>query len=274
MTSTALVAPFDFDGQVVRAAVDDDGAPWIVAADVARALGHRDTEKMTRSLDADEMGTRLVGTPGGPQEMTVLTEAGVYAAILTRQTGRITNPEAREAVVRFKRWVTHEVLPTLRRTGSYSTATTTPDVTSPDQLLAYLEAGALAARQLVAARQEIDALTPRALVADTLLNADGDQSVADTAKELASRAGVDIGRDRLFDLLEDLGWIYKEKGDGRWHAYQRSVARGLVAVKPQTRVHPETGERIVAAPQVRVTPKGLQRLVEHLKPSAALAVAS
>lgn len=268
------VVPFDFDGHVVRGGADDDGSPWIVAGDVARALGHRDAEKMTRSLDADETGTRLVGTPGGPQEMTVLTEAGVYAAILTRQTGRIANPEAREAVARFKRWVTHDVLPAIRRTGGYGAGSAALDVTSPQQLLALLEAGATAARQLVSARQEIDALVPRAIIADTLLTADGDQSVADTAKELASRAGVDIGRDRLFDLLEDLGWIYKEKGDGRWHAYQRSVARGLVAVKPQTRVHPETGERIVAAPQVRVTPKGLQRLLAELAPSTGLAVAS
>lgn len=268
------VVPFDFDGHVVRGGADDDGSPWIVAGDVARALGHRDAEKMTRTLDADEVGTRLVGTPGGPQEMTVLTESGVYAAILTRQTGRITNEDARKAVARFKRWVTHEVLPAIRRTGSYGTPSMLPDVTSPDQLLTLLEAGATAARQLVAARQEIDALAPRAHVADTLLEADGDQSVADTAKELASRAGVDIGARRLFDLLEDLGWIYKERGDGRWHAYQRAVARGLIAVKPQTRVHPDTGERIVAAPQIRVTPKGLERLLAHLKPSAELAVSA
>lgn len=269
------VVPFDFDGHLVRGGADDNGSPWIVASDVARALGHRDAEKMTRTLDADEVGTRLVGTPGGPQEMAVLTESGVYAAILTRQTGRIANPEARQAVARFKRWVTHDVLPQIRRTGSYGGAVSTvPDLRDDSQLLAFLEAGALAARQLVAARQEIDALAPRAHVADTLLTADGDQSVADTAKQLASRAGIDIGRDRLFDLLEDLGWIYKEKGDGRWHAYQRAVARGLVAVKPQTRVHPDTGERIVAPPQVRVTPKGLERLLAHLKPSTALAVSA
>lgn len=258
------VVPFDFAGQQVRVIPDALGESWFVAADIARILGYSATAAMTRTLDEDERGVRILHTPSGSQEQTVITEPGLFSAIL-----RSRIPAAKE----FKRWVTHEVLPAIRRTGSYA-AGAVPNLRDEGQLLAYLEAGALAARQLVAARQEIDALAPRAYVADTLLEADGDQSVADTAKELASRAGVDIGARRLFDVLEGLGWIYKEKGDGRWHAYQRAVTRGLVAVKPQTRVHPYTGERIVAAPQVRVTPKGLERLLAHLKPRAELAVSA
>lgn len=261
---TTAVVPFAYSGQQVRVVTDEDGRLAFVVTDVAALLGYRAAPEAARMLREHQRGYAVVSTPGGPQRMITCTEAGLNRLVLR---SRASNADE------IQDWVTDEVLPAIRRTGSYGAAAL-PDLRDEGQLLAYLEAGALAARQLVAARREIDALAPRAYVADTLLEADGDQSVADTAKELASRAGIDIGARRLFDLLEDLGWIYKERGDGRWHAYQRAVARGLVAVKPQTRVHPDTGERVVAAPQVRVTPKGLERLLAQLKPSTALAVAS
>ena len=94
----------------IRAMRGEDGEPWFVASDIAKALGYRDAEKMTRRLDDDEKGTRSVGTPGGEQQMTVITEAGMYSAILGSKV---------DGAKRFKRWVTHEVLPALRRDGAY-----------------------------------------------------------------------------------------------------------------------------------------------------------
>lgn len=84
--------------------------PWWVLADVCRALGLERTDSVARRLDPDEKGTHLVSTPGGPQEMTIINESGLYSVIL-----RSDKPEAKA----FKRWVTHEVLPSIRRTGRY-----------------------------------------------------------------------------------------------------------------------------------------------------------
>lgn len=109
MTTTDLTT-FAFDGADVRVVTDEAGAPWFVAKDVSDILGYRIAPDMTRRLDEDEKGTRSVRTPGGTQEMTVISEAGLYAAILgSKVAGART----------FKRWVTHEVLPTIRRRGGY-----------------------------------------------------------------------------------------------------------------------------------------------------------
>ncbi|MCP3104493.1 hypothetical protein LZ198_37085 [Myxococcus sp. K15C18031901] len=109
-----LVA-FNFESHHVRVVMDEQGQPWFVAADVCGALT-LNTEQ-TRRLGDDEKGLRTVQTPGGPQEMTVVNEPGLYVLTFTSR-----KPEAR----RFKHWVTHEVLPTLRKTGNYTAPGASP----------------------------------------------------------------------------------------------------------------------------------------------------
>lgn len=105
------IVAFDFESHNVRIVLDENSAPWFVAADVAQSLDYRMASDMTRSLDDDERGTQIVRTPSGEQEMLVINESGLYSAILKSR-----KPEAK----RFKRWVTHEVLPSIRKTGSYA----------------------------------------------------------------------------------------------------------------------------------------------------------
>ena len=106
------IIPFIFDTRPVRALLRD-GEPWFVAADLAAVLDYSETAAMTRHLDDDEKGLSTVQTLGGPQEMTIISESGLYAAILKSR-----KPEARQ----FRRWVTGEVLPSIRKTGSYQMA--------------------------------------------------------------------------------------------------------------------------------------------------------
>lgn len=107
---TAQVLPFRFDTHEVRTMLIDD-QPWFVASDVASVLQYRNAPDMTRNLDDDEKGTQIVRTLGGSQEMLIINESGLYSAIL-----RSRKPEAK----RFKKWVTAEVLPAIRRSGHYS----------------------------------------------------------------------------------------------------------------------------------------------------------
>ncbi|MEM9424772.1 MAG: Bro-N domain-containing protein, partial [Spirochaetota bacterium] len=100
---------FQFGPQEVRE-LEKDGEPWFVAKDVAEILGYSSTKDMTRLLDGDEKEGQILPTLGGNQEMTLINEAGLYSAIL-----RSTKAEAKA----FKRWVTHEVLPSIRRAGRY-----------------------------------------------------------------------------------------------------------------------------------------------------------
>ncbi len=90
--------------------VMQDGEPWFVAVDLCRPLDIRDTNKATSRLDEDEKGTNSIRTPGGKQTMTIVNEAGMYTLILGSR-----KPEAHA----FKRWITHEVLPSIRKTGAY-----------------------------------------------------------------------------------------------------------------------------------------------------------
>lgn len=111
-TSPASGAPaltFTFSAQSLRC-IMRDGEPWFVAADVCEALGLDETHKMVMRLDDDEKGRNTIPTPGGDQEMTIINESGLYSLILTSR-----KPEAKK----FKKWVTSEVLPAIRKTGRY-----------------------------------------------------------------------------------------------------------------------------------------------------------
>lgn len=87
-----------------------DGEPWFVAADVCRVLELSDVSMSLKRLDEDEKDTSLICTPGGTQEMSIINESGLYSLVLSSR-----KPEARA----FKRWITHEVIPSIRKTGSY-----------------------------------------------------------------------------------------------------------------------------------------------------------
>lgn len=95
-----------FHRNTIRTATDNQGEPLFVASDVASILGYRMASDMTRRQDPDEKGTRSVRTPGGTQELTVINESGLYTAILG---SKLSEAKA------FKRWVTSEVLPSIRK---------------------------------------------------------------------------------------------------------------------------------------------------------------
>lgn len=106
----ADITPFNFGTHTVRV-VTQNNQPWFVATDVATTLGYRNAPDASRHLDDDEKGTQIVRTPGGDQKLTVISESGLYALVL-----RSRKPEARK----FAKWVTSEVLPSIRQTGGYA----------------------------------------------------------------------------------------------------------------------------------------------------------
>lgn len=107
---TTELQNFKFGQQRVRTFHDKAGEIWFVAADVAKILEYQSAKDFTRGLDEDEKGRQFVPTPGGRQELLTISEAGLYAALVRSKA---------ERVAPFRRWVTHEVLPTIRKTGAY-----------------------------------------------------------------------------------------------------------------------------------------------------------
>lgn len=118
------IIPFEFESHALRVNLDAAGQPWFVAADVCAALELPETHKAIARLDDDEKGRNSIPTPGGQQEMSVVNESGLYNLVLGSR-----KPEAK----RFKRWITHEVLPSIRKTGSYTSTTSVAALPSPTQ---------------------------------------------------------------------------------------------------------------------------------------------
>ncbi|MCD2170369.1 phage antirepressor KilAC domain-containing protein [Microbacterium sp. JC 701] len=249
-----IPAVFTLDGADVRTVVLD-GEPWFVGRDACDVVGIAKYRDALAQLAPDERASATVDTLGGPQQMTVVNEAGVNALLLISRS-----PRARLV----QRWIAHDVLPSIRRTGAYVAPQT------PEQRLA---AAVLEAQRIIEARDvQVAELTPRAEAWDELASADGDFSVADAAKMLA-RAGVETGPQRLFEQLAGIRWIFRG-GDGKWRAYATYVSEGYLTERPQSHEHPRTKERVLDAPQVRVTMRGLERLRIRLGVLRPLEVAS
>jgi anti-repressor protein len=236
-------------GAGVRTVVRDS-EPWFVAADVCGILGLGNPRSSVALLDEDEKGVHTMDTPGGEQSVAVINEPGLYSLIL-----RSRKPEAKA----FKRWVTHEVLPAIRKTGRYEVAPAIPQ-TYADAL----QLAADQARQIEAQAAALAEAAPAAEAWNHLASANGDYAVADAAKMLSRHPLITIGRDRLFTLMHREGWIYRRQIDQRWAVLQRAVDRGWLTEMPSSHYHPRTGELVLDPPQVRVMAKGLAELQKRL----------
>lgn len=247
------VSPFAFNGNQVRV-VMRDGQPWFVLADVCRVLEHSNSRVAAQSLDDDERDVNIVYTPGGPQEMTVVSEPGLYSLIATSR-----KPEAKA----FKRWVNHDVLPTIRKTGSYGTPAAI-DFRDPALLLGVLtdlqsqvaesKALLLAANTKIAADQDKVSFADRHAVSEGLL---GYQNAARSIDPLHIR--------RVMSWMKSKYLHYE---GGALLPYTTYVKQGLFEIT-ETLVDEKTRLR------GWVTPKGRQTLhrlfwTNHMKKTAPL----
>ena len=255
---------FDYQGRQLRAFADENGDPIIVAADLAAMLGYSSTKDMTRALEPDEKGGRLVPTPGGEQQMSVITEPGMYRAILQRQTGRMVDADQRAVIKAIQRWVTAEVLPAIRKTGSYSTVA---HPVLPQDYASALRALASEVEERQRAEERAKQLEAPARSWDELASAKGDYSLRDAAQVLSRDHGITIGQNRLMDKIREWGLV-----DDRDRPYQQYVDRGLIRSRARTYEHPHTGERKAARPQLRITPKGLHEIRVRLARTNELAL--
>lgn len=226
-------------------AVTLEGEPWFVAADVCRALGIGDSRTATARLDDDEKDAVLIRTLGGEQKMTIISESGLYALVLSSR-----KPEAKA----FKRWITHEVIPAIRKTGGYIAGQETMD---DDQLLAnalMVAQRKIAERnkQLEAANEKIKADAPKVLFAETVQKAEGDILVRQLARMMNQR-GYDVGERRLYEILRRDGWVIKANAKDQNAPTQKSVDMGLMRVIERT---VGSAEKTFLSTTTVITPKG------------------
>ena len=258
ITSTKVEATlFNFRGDRIRVLADDE--PWFVAKDLASALGYRDAHNMCRRIDDEDKGTRSVSTPGGLQSMAVVNESGLYTAIM----GSV-RPGAKD----FKRWVTSEVLPSIRKHGAYLTESKIEEIlTSPDMIIRLAtdlknerERCRIAEEAHKNAVVQIGILEPKAQLADSFLSSKGNILVRDYAKHVKQALKLDhCGEKIMFRWLKSRGYM----NDNRYPS-QYAVDRGWLHVTEGSHWNPvlEMYERHHVT---RITPKGQEYFLRTIK---------
>ena len=235
-------------------------SPWFCASDVASLFGMTRSNSVIRSLAAENITELLQPTNAGPRLCKFISEAGLYLVMLRSRT---------PGCARFVDWVTKDVLPSIRRDGEYTspsvdapakrhehTPATAPARPIPQTFAQALraladetEAREQAERDRDAADARTLAILPAAAAWSDLAQSGANYSLRQSAAIL-SQAGIKTGQNRLLAKLVDLS-ILDSNRQPYAHHYQRVVLR------PRTYVHPHTGERKAAAPQVRITARGI-----------------
>lgn len=244
------ITPFTFDTHPVRV-IERDGEPWFVAADCAHALEYRDAANLIRGLDPEDRGTHNLSTPSGAQEMTIISEGGLYTALVRARTER-AKP--------FRRWVTHEVLPAIRRHGLYATPRTAEEILSdPDTMIRILQD--LKAERAARASLEAQAVAdrPKVLFADAVSTSSSEILVGDLAKILRGN-GIPVGANRLFAWLRNNGFLIRRDGSDWNMPTQKSMELELFRVKETAVVHSDGHTSLSKTP--KVTGKGQQYFID------------
>ena len=243
------IQQFDFRGAALRTLTDEAGEPWFVAKDVCDILEISNPSDALKRLDDDERSRFNLGRQG---ETNIVNEAGLYVLVLGSR-----KPEAHE----FKRWVTHEVLPQIRKTGGYIPATD-----ADDDMTILAKAVMIGQRTMEAQKRKIASqqsriveLEPKARFADAVAASDGTCLVGELAKMLRQN-GMDIGQNRLFRLLQADGYLGKS-GSNRNVPTQRAMDLGLFRIKETTVTHADGHTTVSRTP--KVTGKGQRYFIDR-----------
>lgn len=239
---------FEFKGESLRALTNKAEEPWFVLKDCMSILDLGNPTETVKMFDDDEFSTtEVIDSIGRRQQAYIISEPGLYRLVM-----RSRKPEAKE----FQRWVTHEVLPSIRKHGAYMTQQTLDKaLTSPDFLIQL-------ATKLKEEQEKVKELEPKAQALDDFTNVEDRLLVRDAAKVL-SNAGTPIKEKQLREWMADHNWIFKSGGS--WRATAEHCAAGhLVMVMSQKHGVKDDGTEFAFPPTVRITRKGLALLHKRL----------
>lgn len=239
---------FEFKCESLRALTNKAEEPWFVLKDCMSILDLGNPTETVKMFDDDEFSTtEVIDSIGRRQQAYIISEPGLYRLVM-----RSRKPEAKE----FQRWVTHEVLPSIRKHGAYMTQQTLDKaLTSPDFLIQL-------ATKLKEEQEKVKELEPKAQALDDFTNVEDGLLVRDAAKVL-SNAGTPIKEKQLREWMADHNWIFKSGGSWRATA-EHCTAGHLVMVMSQKHGVKDDGTEFAFPPTVRITRKGLALLHKRL----------
>lgn len=250
------IQKFDFKGALLRTLTDEAGEPWFVAKDVCDILELSNVTEALRSLDDDEKSNFRISevAQNGGRAPLIISEPGLYKLIM-----RSRKPEAKE----FQRWVTHEVLPQIRKTGGYIPATD-----ADDDMTILAKAVMIGQRTMEAQKRKIASqqsriveLEPKARFADAVAASDDTCLIGELAKMLLQN-GIPVGQNRLFRLLRAEGYLGKS-GSNRNMPTQRAMELGLFRIKETTVTHADGHTTVSRTP--KVTGKGQRYFIDRYR---------
>lgn len=247
------IQKFDFKGAPLRTLTDKAEEPWFVAKDVCDVLGYANASKaISDHVDSEDKLNNESLSSLGQRGGWLVNESGLYSLVLSSKL-----PTAKE----FKRWVTHEVLPQIRRTGGYIT---TSESDSDEDIMARAVLVAQKTikqknQQIAEQQTRIVELEPKARFADAVAASDGTCLVGELAKMLRQN-GMDIGQNRLFRLLQADGYLGKS-GSNRNVPTQRAMDLGLFRIKETTVTHADGHTTVSRTP--KVTGKGQRYFIDR-----------
>lgn len=247
------IQQFNFKGNQFRGLTDEQGDPWFFGKDACGIL-NIDTNHLRDALDEDEItnlrNPEVWNQPG--RAPLIISEPGLYKLIM-----RSRKPEARE----FQRWVTHEVLPQIRKTGGYIPTTDVDDDMTILAKAVMIGRRTMEEQKRRIASQEsrIRELEPKALFADAVAASDGTCLVGELAKMLRQN-GLDIGQNRLFRLLRDDGFLGKS-GANTNVPTQKAMELGLFRIKETAVTHSDGHVRSAARRKSPAKARGISSTV-------------
>ena len=218
-----------------------NGEPYFVGREVAMILGYKNPlDALTKHVEEEDKGVANCDTLGGTQKMTVINESGLYSLILSSKL-----PKAKE----FKRWVTSEVLPSIRKHGAYAVDELLNDPEFAIKTFTALKEERERSKRL---SEQIEADKPKVIFADSVSAAKSSILIGDLAK-LLKQNGVNIGQNRLFEWLRQKGYLIKG-GSSKNMPTQKAAEMGLFEVKVSTVNNPDGSIRETKT--TKVTGKG------------------
>ena len=244
---TNQITRFDFHGANVRLLTDEQGEPWFVAKDICDVLELTNVGEALRALDDDEKNTIRIyeGTAGNPYKATI-SESGFYRLVL-----RSRKPVAKE----FQRWVTHEVLPQIRRTGGYIPVSDTDE----EKLILAKAVGIFQRtvrekdRIIETQRGELKTVKPLAMLGEAFVGTDGTMSVTQAARHLQTIDHT-MSRDTIYGILRGAGYI-EAKGNS---PTMKAIRPGYLVAKQYVKEGRKLG-----TPYARFTTKGLNWFISR-----------
>lgn len=238
--------------------IEKDGEPWLVGKDVSDALGYDQTSNMVKRLDSEDfMSSKLDGMN---MKSIMINESGFYAAVLGSHL-----PTAKK----FRRWVTSEVLPTIRKHGAFMTPEKIEEVLlNPDVIINL--ATRLKEEQALVMKLEAKMFEdrPKVIFAESVTASEDSILVGEMAK-LLKQNGFNTGQNRFYALLREQGFLIKRKGSDYNLPTQKSIEMGLFEIKETAITHSDG--RIKVEKTAKITGKGQLYFMNRFKPSADIA---